>query len=387
MMNGLPAPDPGALAHSALVGETIREHIRNAGGWISFSSFMALALYAPGLGYYVAGTRKFGADGDFVTAPEMSSLFGMALATQIADVLAVTGGGILELGAGTGAMAAQVLERLEKLDILPATYSILEPSPELRERQRETLLREAAGSVARVRWLDALPETWTGVIVGNEVLDALPVEMLMQRGSERFRRGVALDAEGNFGWADQALTVADDPDYQSLDALFPGGDYQSEIGRDAERLTLTLGGLLRQGLLLWIDYGFPEREFYHPQRSTGTLMCHYRHRSHADPFLLPGLQDITAHVDFTAIARAASDAGLELAGYTTQANFLIDCGIAELLQESGEPGSVAYLRASSAVQRLLSPAEMGELFKVIAFTRNFDQPLRGFATGDRSSRL
>ena len=382
---GLPAPGPAARAHGDRVAAHIAAEIRRAGGWIPFSAYMRLALYAPGLGYYAAGAAKFGAAGDFVTAPEISPLFGHALANQFAEVLQLTGGSVLELGAGTGRLAADVLARLAARDALPDTYAILEPSPDLRERQRQMLDRLTPDLAARVRWLDTLPDAWTGVMFGNEVLDALPVELLARRGGQCFRRGVALDAGGGIAWRDEPLAAG--AFAAAIEALFPTGDYESEINPEGEALTGTLARILRRGLLLWLDYGFPAREYYHPQRTSGTLMCHFRQHAHADPLVLPGLQDITAHVDFSAIARAGLDAGADLAGYTSQANFLLGCGIADLLQQSGEPGTAEYLRHSNAVQRLLSPAEMGELFKVIAFTRDFDEPLRGFAAGDRSGRL
>ena len=383
--SGLPLPDPDALAHSRRVVAHIGDEIRRAGGWIPFSAFMRMALYAPGLGYYAAGANKFGAQGDFVTAPELSSLFGHALANQFAEVLRLTGGSVLELGAGTGRLAADILTRLAALEVLPETYAILEPSPDLRERQQRALLRLAPELASRVRWLDALPGEWSGVIFGNEVLDALSVELLARRGTDHFRRGVTMDGAGRIAWRDMPLAAG--ARRSAINTLFPAGDYESEINPEAEALMATLAHLLRRGLLLWIDYGFPAREYYHPQRTTGTLMCHYRQHAHADPLLLPGLQDITAHVDFSAIAQAGLDAGLELAGYTAQAGFLLNCGIADLLLRTGEPGTVEYLRHSNAVQRLLSPAEMGELFKVIAFTRDIDYPLCGFAQGDRSGRL
>jgi SAM-dependent MidA family methyltransferase len=383
--SGLPPPDPGALAHGRRVAAHIGAEIRRAGGWIPFSAFMRMALYAPGLGYYAAGAKKFGAQGDFVTAPELSPLFGHALANQLAEVLRATGGCVLELGAGTGCLAADVLLRFGALEALPESYAILEPSPDLRERQQQTLRRLPPELSSRVLWVDALPGEWTGVIFGNEVLDALPIELLARRGTEHLRRGVTLDATGRFAWRDAPLTAG--AHYDAIDTLFPAGDYESEINPEAEALTATIARSLRRGLLLWIDYGFPAREYYHPQRTAGTLMCHYRQLAHSDPLLLTGLQDITAHVNFSAIAQAGLAAGLELAGYTAQAGFLLNCGIADLLQEAGDPGTAKYLRHSNAVQRLLSPAEMGELFKVIAFTRDLDQPLRGFAAGDRSGRL
>jgi SAM-dependent MidA family methyltransferase len=381
---GLPQPDPAALEHSAKVGEHIADAIRRAGGWIPFSTFMQLALYAPGLGYYAAGAAKIGADADFVTAPELSPLFGRALADQFDDVLREVAGGILELGAGTGRLAVDVLSRLDALDRLPASYAILEPSPELRERQQSAVTGLPSRIRERIAWLESLPREWTGVIFGNEVLDALPVELLAKDGNAHLRRGVTLD-EHQFAWRDAHLPTGDLR--AAIDAVFPSDFYESEICPEATALTATLGGILRRGLLLWIDYGFPAREYYHPQRNKGTLMCHYRQHAHTDPLVLPGLQDITAHVDFSAIADAGREAGLDVAGFTSQAQFLIGCGIVELLGECGEPGSVDFLRHSNAVQRLLSPSEMGELFKAIALTRGVEQRLRGFASGDRTAAL
>ena len=416
-MPGLPLPDSESLAHSERVVAAIRAAINAAGGWIPFREFMRIALYAPGLGYYAAGARKIGltaADSDFVTAPEMTSLFGHAVAAPFAQVLTTTGGDILELGAGSGKLAADVLVQLAASGI-DCRYAILETSPDLRQRQRATIASLPPQLASKVRWLDALPATWTGVIFGNEVLDALPVERLVRKGGRRWRRGVVVaDVDGDgvrLALADRSLEIGSDKAAddatdgapqrpianqdgsatrlaKAIDSLFPEGDYASEINPEAEALSATLASILETGMLMWIDYGFPSREYYHSQRAAGTLMCHYRHRSHDDPLLWPGLQDITAHVDFSAIARATIEAGGALAGYTTQASFLIDCGIADLMmQECGEPGSAAFLRASNAVQRLVSPAEMGELFKVIAFTKGVDQPLRGFAKGDRSGRL
>ena len=384
MPAGLPPPDADAQAHAARVAAHIAAEIRRAGGWIPFSTFMRLALYAPGLGYYAAGAHKLGAGGDFHTAPEMSPLFGGALANQFADVLRETGGGVLELGAGSGRFACDVLRRLEALDALPGTYAILETSPDLRERQRAAIAALPGALADRVRWLDAPPDAWTGVVFGNEVLDALPVELLARDGISHIRRGVVLCDDG-FGWRDAHLPSG--PLRATIDTLFPTQHYESEISPEGEALSATLARMLRRGLLLWIDYGFPAREYYHPQRDKGTLMCHYRQRAHDDPLVLPGLQDITAHVDFSAIARAATAAGAELAGYASQAQFLINCGIVDLLAAAGTPGSADYVRATSAVQRLLSPSEMGELSKAIAFTRDLPQPLRGFASGDRSAAL
>lgn len=373
------------MLHSRRVAAHIAQEIQRAGGWIPFSEFMRLALYAPGLGYYAAGAHKFGAQGDFYTAPELTPLFGRTLAQQFAEILRMTGGGVLELGAGTGVLAADVLEELAALEALPDAYAILETSPDLRERQLRALSRLAPAPAARVRWIESPPSEWTGVIFGNEVLDALPVELLARRDGSHLQRGVTLDDAQQFAWRDFELQAG--PLVEAIDTLFPAGNYEAEINPTAKALTATLARTLRRGLLLWIDYGFPAREYYHPQRTAGTLMCHYRQHAHADPLLLPGLQDITAHVNFTAIAHAGIDAGLDLAGYASQAAFLIDCGIADLLQQTGSPNTADFLRHSNAVQRLLSPAEMGELFKVVAFTRGVQVPLCGFAQGDRSERL
>lgn len=376
-------PDAEALAHSGRLAGLIREEIRAAGGWIPFARYMELVLYAPGLGYYVAGARKLGAGGDFVTAPEISALFGRALAQQVAQILEHAGGGVLELGAGSGKLAAVLLAELARLGRVPRRYRILEISPELRERQRAALASEVPALLDRVEWLDALPAQVTGVVLGNEVLDAVPVHAVAWREQGVFERGVALEGE-NFGWderpAGAQLRAA-------AEAIRVAPPYLSEIGLTAQALVFSLARRLQRGAMLFIDYGFGRAEFYHPQRSDGTLMCHYRHRAHDDPFRLPGLQDITAHVDFTAIARSGERAGLQLLGYATQAQFLLNCGITALLGETPAEDAAAWLPRTAAVQRLLSPAEMGELFKVVALGRGVGVALMGFAAGDRSARL
>ncbi len=378
----LPVPDQESLAHSRRLAAHIRGEIRAAGGWIPFWRYMELALYAPGLGYYVAGARKLGPGGDFVTAPELSPLFGHALARQVAQILERTGGEILELGAGSGKLAADLLEGLASLERLPARYRILEVSPELRERQRSLLAKRLTGLLPRVEWLATLPASVSGVVLGNEVLDAVPVHLVAWREQGVFERGVALDGE-RFVWVERPPGA----DLEAVaEAMAIAPPYVSEIGLTARALTFTLARRLERGVMLFIDYGFGRAEFYHPQRGAGTLMCHYRHRSHDDPFLFPGLQDITAHVDFTSIAHAGQRAGLDLLGYATQAQFLLNCGITQLLAATPAEHA-AYLPASAAVQKLVSPAEMGELFKAIALGRGIDSPLIGFATGDRSGRL
>lgn len=385
----LPAPSSDALAHSQRVVAHLTSLIGDAGGWIPFSRFMEAALYAPGLGYYAAGAMKFGAAGDFVTAPEMTPLFGRTLAHAIAPVLAQPGGAqtgaeVLELGAGSGRLAADLLGELERLDALPARYLILEVSAELRNRQQETLARELPHLRGRVQWLDALPSHFDGVILGNEVLDALPVELVHWTESGPMVRGVTVE-NGRFAWQDRPI---DDPVLRARAtalALAPG--YLSEINLAADALVSSLASALERGLILLLDYGFTASEYYHPQRHMGTLRVHYRHHALDDPFYLPGLADLTAHVDFSAVARAGLAAGLELAGYTSQASFLLDSGLTGLLMQTPPVDAAAYLPQANAVQRLVSPAEMGELFKVIGFAKGDVAPIAGFARGDRRHAL
>jgi SAM-dependent MidA family methyltransferase len=382
----LPEPDADARAHSGRVLAAVREAIGAAGGFLTLERYLALVLYAPGLGYYVAGTRKFGAGGDFVTAPELTPLFGGALAVQVEAILAATRGRrIVEIGAGSGALAADVLDALAARDALPARYEIVEVSPELRERQRDTLAARAGAHASLVTWHTALPDSIEGAVLLNEVLDAVPPHVIVRRGPTWLERGVAPGAQG--------LELAERPlEDARLRALaqrrFPAsGDYMSEINPASEALIEDLGARLREGAMLIIDYGFPAAEYYHPQRSAGTLMGHYRHRVHADPLLWPGLSDLTAHVDFSAIAEAGERSGLHVAGFTSQAAFLLGCGILDLVARAGAPDGAAYLRAAAAVQQLTSPAEMGELFKVLALARSEGIEWPGYAIADRSHRL
>jgi len=384
-MASLPTPNSEQLAHSALLSNTIRDEIAGSGGWISFARYMELALYAPGLGYYSAGSKKIGGSGDFVTAPEISPLFSRCLAHQAAQVIAETGGDVLELGAGTGRLAVQMLLELQKLNSLPQHYRILEVSADLRAVQKETLARELPEDLSqRVEWLDALPATLTGFVFGNEVLDALPVDIVAWQQDGCHERGVALE-DGRFVWRERPLPHESLLETASALDLPPG--YVSEICLAATGLIASLATRLERGLVLFIDYGFPRREYYHPQRFSGTLMCHYRHQAHDDPFFYPGLQDITAHVDFTSMAEAGVTHGLQLQGYTTQAQFLINCGITDLLSEVSPTDMAAYLPLTTQAQKLLSPAEMGELFKVIALGKSLQTPLRGFAGGDKRHAL
>lgn len=383
----LPTASPDAIAHSRRLVAAITREIGAHGGWIPFARFMDMLLYEPGLGYYAAGAMKFGAAGDFFTAPGMTGLFGEALARQAAQVMALSAPTVLEAGAGTGHLAADLLGELERLGELPEHYDILDLSADLRERQRQTLAAAVPHLLPRVRWLDRLPARLAGVVIANELLDALPAHVVTWHEDGIAERGVELAGENAFAWGERPaggalLAAAEEIARQCR--LPPG--YQSEIGLAARAWAAEWGHRLECGALLLIDYGFPRHEFYHPQRACGTLMCHYRHYAHAEPFHLPGLQDVTVHVDFTAVIAAAHASGLDLLGYTSQGQFLLNCGILDLL--GGQPTDAAdYVRAAGAVNRLLLPQEMGELFKVIAIGRGIDQPLLGFASGDRSYRL
>jgi SAM-dependent MidA family methyltransferase len=445
-LDSLPVPDAAALAHSQTLLAEVAARIRANGGWLPFDRYMECVLYTPGLGYYSGGAAKFGRRGDdgsdFVTAPELTPLFAQTISRALAEALQASGTTqVMEFGAGTGKLAAGILAELDALGVPCERYWIVELSGELRERQRATLAAAFAGNpqaLARVQWLDALPERFDGVMLGNEVVDAMPVKLYRRSGGVWHERGVALDDAPHAGpaehaavadtlasdrrdashhgaapaapalrlsWADRVLAgtaagaaaghaVTDDTpalaDAQTaaLLAQIEGDeDYLTEACPAAAAFAATLARMLGRGALLLIDYGFPRHEYLHPQRSAGTLMCHYRHRAHGDPFFYPGLQDITAHVDFTAIAEAGLAGGLDLLGYTSQARFLINCGITEVLSRFDPSDLKHYLPAANAVQKLLSEAEMGELFKVIGFARGIDGTLSGFARGDRSHTL
>ena len=386
-MTELPVPDADARAHSERVVTAIRAAIARADGFIPFSRYMDLALYAPGLGYYAAGATKLGPAGDFITAPEATPLFALALATQIAAILAATHRReIVELGGGSGRLAADLLAALAARDALPSRYAILEVSPELVRRQRETLTRIVPAHLDRVAWLSSLPATIDGAVIANEVLDAIPCTVIARRSGHWSERGVTWDdARAGFAWAERSANA---PVAHLAAARFPGsGDYLSEINPAAEALVEDVGRRLVAGAAVFIDYGFPAAEYYHPQRNEGTLICHYRHRAHDDPFVYPGLTDITAHVDFTAMAEAGERAGLDVAGYTAQEPFLVGCGILDALAAVAPPSSSTYIRAAAAVQKLLAPSEMGELFKVLALARSGNVAWPGFGIADRRHRL
>jgi SAM-dependent MidA family methyltransferase len=384
-------------AHAERVAAHIRAFIRERGGVIGFDAFMRLALYAPGLGYYSAGATKLGADGDFVTAPEVSSLYSRCLARQAADVLAVTGGDVLELGAGSGRMAADILLELARIGQVPERYGILEVSADLAARQRERLGALPPELSRRVQWLDHWPEIpMRGVVLANEVLDAMPVERFTLRtgagGHEVHALGVGLRGD-EFEWretvASSELSHAVTDIVAALPALLPDG-YVSEVCMAFQPWMASLAAQLEAGVALLIDYGLPRAHLYHPERARGTLRCHFRHRAHDDPFANPGLQDITAWVDFTRVAEAADSAGLEVLGFATQTGFLIGTGMESLL--AGELGIAAddlrqQTRIAAEARKLLLPGEMGEIFKVIALGRAFDAPLRGFAMQDLRNTL
>lgn len=381
----LPPLTPEETDHSERLVTRIRDAIDAGNGWISFERFMEMALYEPGLGYYSAGSTKLGPAGDFVTAPEISPLFSRCLAAQCVEVFDRLGGGdILELGAGSGVMAADVLAELALQDRLPQRYFILEVSGDLRERQRRTLSERVPQLLARVEWLDRLPAQLRGVVLANEVLDALPVQRFRMRGTQVNAVGVTWQL-GRLDWsevhADPDLDTAVRAIEQANGHAFPDG-YLSEINLRLKAWIAGLAGVLSEGVVLFIDYGLPQREYYRTERREGTLLCHYRHRFHDEPLINVGVQDIGAWVDFTAVAEAAVDSGLRVAGFTTQAHFLIGCGIEHFMANIAEQPVTERVQLARQAMVLTLPGEMGERFKVIGLAANFEYPLRGFGVRD-----
>jgi len=380
----LPAPTPDALAASQSLQQLIAADIERLGGAMAFSRFMELALYAPRLGYYSGGASKLGASGDFTTAPEISPLFGAALARAAAAIIAQSAPDIIEFGAGTGKLARDVITALDRMGVQLRSYTIIELSGELRARQQEALK-----DLPQVRWLDAMPERFSGVVLANEVLDAMPVELVIRKDG-RWQRQMVTVENGAFAFVQQDLPheLAQHVARQIPDAEQLPDGYLTEIHPVAEGFMASLANMLKggRGAAFLFDYGFPAHEYYLDQRMGGTLMCHYRHHAHPDPFYLPGLQDITAHVDFTAMALAAQDAGLPVLAYMNQASFLLGCGIGEILMETDPEDALRFLPQSKAVQKLVSPAEMGELFKVLVVGREVDLPI-AIVRADRSHRL
>jgi SAM-dependent MidA family methyltransferase len=388
----LPEPNASAKAHSQALVDIIRSEIRAAEDTasIGFDRFMELALYQPGFGYYSAGGIKFGAAGDFVTAPQISAIFAQCIARQCVPILReLQGGSILEFGAGSGILAAEILETLEQLGQLPQRYYILELSGELRQRQTRTLQAQVAHLFPMITWLDSMPEPgFRGVVLANEVLDAMPVRCFSLGSQIVLERRVGIDADGLLGWreqpADAELTAAVRSLQDQLpEVLSPG--YCSELNWRLGAWMRALADSLSQAVILLIDYGYPRREYYQPERSQGTLLCHYRHRAHSDPFFYPGLQDISANVDFTAVAEVGEAAGLSLLGYTTQAHFLLASGVDEIFAILED--ETRRLRYSQQIKRLTMPSEMGERFQVMALGKAFHEPLRGFALRDLRFRL
>lgn len=390
MSTALPLPDAEARAVSARLLDLLRGRIDVADGCLPFDAFMEAALYEPGLGYYSNGLTPFGEGGDFITAPESGSLFARCLARSVASVLRqLSGASVLELGAGSGALAVDLLRALEALEALPERYLILERSAAMRALQREHMARQLPRLAARVEWLDAPPQAaFSGVVFGNEVADALPVKRFCWRGGRALELGVA--------WQQDRLVECTRPGGDAALQAWAGelacsgrwdDGYCSEYCPALGSWTGELAACLERGLLLLIDYGYGRPEYYHPQRVMGTLMCHYRHQAHADPLWFPGLQDITAFVDFTAVAQAASDAGLRLEGFNSQAQFLLACGIDQLLGESDPTDVPRFLRLSNEAKRLLLPGDMGDRFKAIGFSRHLDRAITGFVSADLRSRL
>jgi len=389
----LPVPGPDEQAHSEALIEVLDNAMAQNGGSISFADYMNRVLYAPGLGYYSGGKRKFGAAGDFITAPEISPLFSRCLARQCQQVLsAMNRGDILEFGAGTGIMAAEILRSLADTDSLPKHYFILDISADLREHQHETLSDKVPELLERVIWLDRLPNQFRGVVLANEVLDAMPVHRIGFDTNDPYEMYVSRNEQGGFFW--QQWPLSSERLSDRINALFAelGPDnfcdgYISEINLAACDWLASLAAIFEQGLILLIDYGFPRHEYYHPERHDGTLMCHYRHRAHDDPLILPGLQDITSHVDFTAIAETAVENGLDVAGYTSQAQFLLGAGLPQVLEQAMGEEVSQQITLNQQVKKLTLPHEMGELFKVIALTKGLDSLLIGFSLNDQRGRL
>ncbi len=386
----LPTPDADSAAHSAAVARHIRDKVNNAGGCISFAEYMHEVLYSPGLGYYSAGSAKFGADGDFVTAPEISSVFGHVLARQCAQVLDATGGGsVLEFGAGSGKLAAEVLRKLAEIDALPDRYCIFEVSADLRDRQESFLRREIPEFVDSVSWLNQLPSQHKGVVIANEVLDALPVERFVRRSDHVAQLCVTVDHNEFVIVEREAPAVL-----ASAVAAIENGlgrslaeGFVSEVCLAATGWIGDLAELLQEGVAFLFDYGVSQREYYAEDRSDGWLRCHFRHHAHNDALILPGIQDITAWVDFSAAAAAAHEHGLDVSGYVTQAHFLMNGGLADELANFSDLPPAAQMTLSSQVKLLTLPGEMGESFKCLGLSRNLDITPDSLASSDRAITL
>ena len=381
-------PDAFASRHSVAVARYLRRQIEDAGGVLPFDQYMDMVLYAPGLGYYATGTRKFGQGGDFVTAPEIGPLFGRCLAHEVGLVLeTIDDACLLEFGAGSGALAQSLIEALSADGRLPSRYCILEISPDLRERQRQRLEPLAEHHGLKIEWLEQLPdEPLQGVILANEVVDAFAVTRFCVIQGRPWRAGISIDGDGfAWEWIDDL-----DPDSGAAKIvqqyeLVEG--YISEVCPRAQAWIHALGVSLQRGLALVIDYGFPAREYYLPERSQGTLRCHYQHRAHNDPLILPGIQDVTCHVNFSALAEAGRTAGFDVLGYTSQESYLLALGLLDLATPQPDDDANVMLSRAAEVKQLILPSQMGEAFKVMALGKNIEQALAGFKLRDRSSSL
>lgn len=382
-MDNLPTPENAALISSQKLSELIQQKIRQQNNWLSFADYMQMALYTPDYGYYTGGAQKFGRDGDFITAPVLTPLFGQTLAHQLDALLSQTAGNIYEFGAGTGHLAASVLPALHSQHF--QHYYIIELSAELAQRQREYIQTHAPDQVHKVTHLTQLPEQFDGILIGNEVLDAMPVPVYRRQANQITEMGVSW-LDNQFVWQDKSASSAA---IQQVMETFPdtAEPYQSELHPQQYAFVATLAQKLKRGAMIWIDYGFDAAQYYHVQRHQGTLIGHYRHHTVHDPFFYPGLTDLTAHVNFTRIADAGIDNHLDLIGYTNQATFLLNLGITELLAKTGKPEENAYIQTASACHTLLDAHEMGELFKVIAFGKNIDVDWQGFIYGDLCHKL
>ncbi len=397
--HAFPEPSPETKAHSDQLKSFIQNKIKASGGKISFADYMNLALYAPGLGYYSAGLKKFGKQGDFITAPEISPLFSQCLALQCIQIMKQTQQQVLlEIGAGSGIMAIELILELEKQAQLPEQYLILELSADLRERQQQAIQNRIPHLSERFLWLDRLPDKpFNGIIIANELLDAMPVHLLKLKADNVFERYVSVDGNGQFIWLDSApentrlQKIANEikslhQEYAHLNDE-PEASYTTEVNLQAIDWIKTIAELLGSGAILLVDYGYTAQEYYHPQRSMGTLMCHYQHHRHDDPFYLPGLQDITAHVNFSSIARAATESGLSVCGFTTQAHFLMSGGLVELTKDLDPDDVLRFSEVARQIKMLTLPEEMGELFKVILLAKDKPLSLAAFQFKDFQNRL
>ena len=388
--SSLPEPNHHAAAQSQELAAWIGKKISTAGGKLSFADFMQAALYTPMLGYYTNNQVKFGVAGDFITAPEITALFSQCIAIQCMQVFSqlTVSPSIIEFGAGTGIMAADILLYLEKENCLPDYYYIIEISPSLKLRQQATLQRQCPHLFKKVIWLEQLPAQINGVVLANEVLDAMPVEQFIKVG-EQYKQRFVIEENKHFLFFDDQIENAEL--VRALHGLTDAGihfsdTYCSEINLHLGSWLTDIEQSLQQGVILLIDYGYPRKEYYHPQRSAGTLQCHYRHRVHNDPLTFVGLQDITAHVDFTAVAAAAINAGLQVLGFSWQSVFLLNNGLTDLMDKKS-PATMRSIKQSQRIKQLILPSEMGELFKVLALGKNMDINLQGFATQDMRYQL